>query len=128
MKATRFVILTAIALVLSFLATGCHMNPQNPKAIPNRAPDTNAGCEGLGPIKPENPSGGLIPMSEFPGHTNWIENRDQFKNQTIHFAFDSSVVKSADKPKIAEVADYLKGNPQAAVRVEGNCDERGTEE
>jgi peptidoglycan-associated lipoprotein len=29
---------------------------------------------------------------------------------------------------MAEVADFLKQNPQAAVRVEGNCDERGTEE
>lgn len=129
MKATRFVILTAIGLVLSFLAAGCHMNPQNPHAIPNRPPDANAGLEGLGPITaPTNAGTGMIAESEFPGHTNWVENRDQFKAQTIHFAFDSSVVRSADKSKIAEVADYLKANSQTAVRVEGNCDERGTEE
>src|SRR5262249_24017150 len=42
--------------------------------------------------------------------------------------FDSSTVRSDDKSKIAIVADFLKANPQNAVRVEGNCDERGTEE
>ena len=29
---------------------------------------------------------------------------------------------------MSAVADYLKANPGKAVRVEGNCDERGTEE
>ncbi len=130
MKATRFIILTAIALVLSFLAAGCHMNPQNPRAIPVRPPDTNGDLTGLPQIVPENPTNGptMIAEPEFPNHPNWPENRDQFKDQTVHFAYDSSVVRSADKSKIAQVADYLKANPQTAVRVEGNCDERGTEE
>jgi len=38
------------------------------------------------------------------------------------------VVKSSEKSKAAAVADYLKGNAAAAVKVEGHCDERGTEE
>ncbi len=67
-------------------------------------------------------------MSEYPNHTGWSEDKDHFAVQTVHFAFDSSTVKSADKSKVAAVADYLKGNSQNAVRVEGNCDERGTEE
>lgn len=130
MKATRFVILTAIALVLSFLAAGCHMNPENPKAIPLRPSYGDNDLSNLPPITAGNPNdtNGLIPEPLYPSHTNWIENPDQFKADTIHFAFDSSVVRSADKSKVAEVADYLKGNPQVAVRVEGNCDERGTEE
>ena len=66
--------------------------------------------------------------NEFPGHTNWVENRDALKENSVHFAYDSSVIRSADKSKVSAVADYLKANPKAAVRVEGNCDERGTEE
>lgn len=69
-----------------------------------------------------------IPPTEPGSHSNWVANADQFKDQTIHFAFDSSAVRSDDKPKLSVVADYLKGNAEAAVRVEGNCDERGTEE
>src|SRR5262249_19329766 len=71
----------------------------------------------------------LVPFpTEFPGHTNWIENPDQLKQYSVHFAYDSSAIPSADKSKTSSVADFLKQNPNAAVRVEGNCDERGTEE
>ena len=79
---------------------------------------------------PEMPKGtDMVPQAtEFPNHTNWIENRDALKEYSVHFAYDSSAVPSADKSKIAAVADYLKNHTDAAVRVEGNCDERGTEE
>ena len=51
-----------------------------------------------------------------------------FKANTVSFAYDSSAIRSGEKAKIAAVADHLKGNSADAVRVEGNCDERGTEE
>ena len=59
-------------------------------------------------------------------HTNWIPDEVTLKGDTIHFAFDSSAIRSADKSKLAAVADYLKSHSEAAVRVEGNCDERGS--
>lgn len=61
-------------------------------------------------------------------HSNWVEHVDILADDTIHFAYDSSVVRSADKSKVSAVADYLKKNADAAVRVEGNADERGTAE
>ena len=64
-----------------------------------------------------------------PGsHQGWHEDAQALKSETVLFDFDSSVIKSSEKPKVAAVADYLKSNSAAAVRVEGNCDERGTEE
>lgn len=121
----------AIGLAGSFITAGCH--PQNLTKIPGTPmppPDFNT-MPPL-PAPPAFPAetnvGSLIPMSDVPGHTNWVENAEQFKADTIHFAYDSSVIRSADKSKIADVADYLKNHPNTAVRVEGNCDERGTEE
>ena len=130
MKATRFITLIAIAIAASFFAAGCSTHPQNMTNIPNRPADSSSDLSSLPPItmEPTNTNPSMIAESEFPSHTNWVENTEQFKANTIHFAYDSSVVKSSDKSKIAEVADYLKANPQAAVRVEGNADERGTEE
>ena len=131
MKATRFITLISTALALSYFAAGCRTHPQNMVDIPNRPPETTMGeVSNMPPVQAENPMGtnGLIPLSEFPGHTNWVEHPEILKDQTIHFAFDSSAIRSADKPKISAVADYLKKNADAAVRVEGNCDERGTEE
>ncbi len=61
-------------------------------------------------------------------HEGWLEDAQALKAETVYFDFDSSVIKASEKPKVSAVADYLKANSAKAVRIEGNCDERGTEE
>src|SRR6185312_1028243 len=39
-----------------------------------------------------------------------------------------SAIKSSEESKLQAVASYLSSHPDAAVRIEGNCDSRGTEE
>ncbi len=128
MKAIGFGTLTALAFAL-ILTTGCH--PEDLKDIPGRHQ----------PV-PEVPSLPVIPSVEIPntnvvtmyplptepGHTNWTSHPEILSEDSIHFLYDSSAVPSAEKSKIAAVADYLKSHADVAVRVEGNCDERGTEE
>ena len=132
MKLIRIANLLVIALALSVAALGC--KPQNLKKIPGQRAEKTPDIEPMPPINSNPPpiatdnTAGMVPMSDAPGHENWISDTEKFKANTVHFAFDSSVVTSADKSKVAGVADYLKANTQAAVRVEGNCDERGTEE
>ena len=46
----------------------------------------------------------------------------------IHFDFDKSFIKDGDKPDIEKIASYLKSHPDVRLRIEGNCDERGTAE
>jgi peptidoglycan-associated lipoprotein len=48
--------------------------------------------------------------------------------QTIYFDFDSSTLKPEAKAKLERGADWLKRNPKVNVQIEGNCDERGTNE
>ena len=131
MKAIRFTTLMALGIALSLFASGCH--PQDMKRIPGQRtaapevppmPPIDAGPT----VTPAITDSTNIAMPDMPNHPGWPENAEQFKADTIHFAYDSSAVRSADKSKIADVAGYLKNNPQTAVRVEGNCDERGTEE
>jgi peptidoglycan-associated lipoprotein len=129
MKATRFTTLMALGIALSFVTAGCH--PQNMRKIPGTTPppiDTNPFPPLPPPPIPQDTNSMMIELPPVPGHTGWKEDAEQLKSDTVHFAYDSSVVKASDKSKIAAVADYLKSNPQAAVRAEGNCDERGTEE
>jgi outer membrane protein OmpA-like peptidoglycan-associated protein len=60
---------------------------------------------------------------------NWIENREEFAAQTVYFDFDKSIVKAGEVGKLEEVARRMKANFQGkALRIEGHCDERGTEE
>ena len=61
-------------------------------------------------------------------HNGWQEDREILKTDTVYFDYDSSTIKGSEKSKIEAVAAYLKQNGSAAVKVEGNCDERGTEE
>ena len=46
----------------------------------------------------------------------------------VYFQYDSSMVSPEESPKIAAVAELLKATPAIVLVVEGNCDERGTNE
>jgi peptidoglycan-associated lipoprotein len=46
--------------------------------------------------------------------------------QPIFFDFDKSFIRDDARPVLRANADYLKANPNVNIRIEGNCDERGT--
>jgi peptidoglycan-associated lipoprotein len=46
--------------------------------------------------------------------------------QPIYFDFDKSFVRDDARSVMKANADWLKANPKVKVRIEGNCDERGT--
>lgn len=48
--------------------------------------------------------------------------------RSVYYPLDVSVVQSADRPLIEAHAKYLASHPGTKVRVEGNCDERGSNE
>lgn len=48
--------------------------------------------------------------------------------EPIYFAFDSSALTGDSKAKLEAAAKWLKQNPNVQVKIEGNCDERGTTE
>ena len=48
--------------------------------------------------------------------------------RSTYYPFDVSVVQQADKPLVQAHAKYLNANPGRNVRLEGNCDERGSNE
>ena len=52
----------------------------------------------------------------------------KLKLESIHFDFDQWMLRDDQKEVMAQDAEWLKANPQVKIRVEGNCDERGTAE
>jgi len=46
----------------------------------------------------------------------------------VYFNFDSSDISGDQVPRIEVNADFSKGNPELPIRIEGNCDARGTNE
>ena len=56
------------------------------------------------------------------------QDRAALAAYTIHFAYDRSDIRSSEKANLAAVAQALSSDPNTKLLVEGNCDERGTEE
>ena len=48
--------------------------------------------------------------------------------QKIYFDFDSYKLSDAARSSLAQNAGFIKKNPAGTVRIEGNCDERGSDE
>ena len=141
MKLNKFTNLLVIGLVLCMAASGCKKKPAPVTELPGSKTGqmgeqgAGSGIETNTPMTTEPELGskriegrGAEGYPQGPGHPGWPENAEILKADTVYFDFDSSVLKSVEKPKVSAVADYLKANAANAVKVEGNCDERGTEE
>lgn len=50
-----------------------------------------------------------------------------FANESVHFAFDSSLLSEQAQQILHNKAEYLRSYSDVRVTVEGHCDERGTE-
>ncbi|HXZ93101.1 MAG TPA: peptidoglycan-associated lipoprotein Pal [Burkholderiales bacterium] len=48
--------------------------------------------------------------------------------RSVYYDFDRSEIKSEFRPMVEAHAGYLRDHTQATVRIEGNCDERGSRE
>ena len=46
----------------------------------------------------------------------------------INFDFDKSDIRDADKSKLQAIADFMRSYGKVRIRIEGHCDERGTNE
>jgi len=138
MKLNKFVGLLVIGLVLTIAASGCRKKPVNTTVLPGSragrvADDSMGGLKdgdrlNLGANAIGTTGEGGIPFGAAGEHQGWLEDAQTLKTETVYFDFDSSAIRSSERPKVSAVADYLKANAAKAVRVEGNCDERGTEE
>ena len=139
MKMNQMIFPLVLALVATLAATGCKKGPIKPTPLPGSLPRVgNDG--GAGTLPP----GGTMPGSDTSAGTGTgvgggpLAGRDEFENMikdpaalaahTVLFAFDSAVVKKGEQSKISAVAAALASSASDKLLIEGNCDERGTEE
>ncbi len=48
--------------------------------------------------------------------------------QSVYFDFDQSSIRGDASEALKANAEWLKAHPQSNIKIEGNCDERGTKE
>ena len=136
MKHTKLFNLLLLGLVLTFATVGCKKHPYGPTPIPGLTHKPGDGTmDSQPPVNPQPPidagtnvsTTGGIPLG--PGHDGWpADPSDPLKAQTIYFDYDKSAIKASEQGKLEDVAAYMKSHGDVALRTEGNCDERGTEE
>jgi len=141
MKMTRLIYPLMFAAALTLLSTGCKHKPVGLTSLHNPGDTGNGGDLGgtkpLDNSQPINPTSNPAPEITPTGggnqplpstFDNMNEDRQALAAYTVHFKFDSAAILGSEESNLEGVASALKANTAAKLRIEGNCDERGTEE
>ena len=135
MKLTQLGHLLLAGVILTTAACGCRKRPTDLTKLPGYGAGKTpppGGEDTAPPFKPGDTAGSTGETGGGPTATfnleDYNQDRDALAAQTVHFDFDSSVVKSSEQSKVLAVAAALKSDNAAKLLIEGHCDERGTEE
>ncbi len=71
---------------------------------------------------------GRAPSATSTSKYRILEGRTTAPMLPIYFDFDKYNIRPDQKKRLIANAEFLKKNPQVIIRIEGNCDERGTNE
>ena len=129
MKMMKLTYMMAFALAITLAATGCRNHrpvgvTTLPKGAGSTMPEPLPG--GTMGADANAPGGGqTASLEEFEG---MVKDPSALAAYTVHFAYDSAAVKKSEKSNVQAVADALRRDSGTKLLIEGNCDERGTEE
>jgi peptidoglycan-associated lipoprotein len=121
-------------------SVGCRKKPIGPTPIPTGrgamgdqaglyGPQTGSGetiADGPGVTGSPFDQSGLAGLPE-DIETGMLRDESIFRDLVVYFDFDRSTVRSSDRSKIETVASHLQSNTAHKLKVEGHCDDRGTE-
>lgn len=137
MKAIKLTSVLAAVLALTLFSTGCQRRPVGVTDLKSKTTQVRPGE--MGDVTPiPNGEGELSDGTGTPMHPKpWMTDPAQFsedaealKAHIVHFDYDSSAIKTSEQANVEAVASFLKsngGNGDIGLRVDGHCDERGTE-
>jgi peptidoglycan-associated lipoprotein len=138
MKSSQFIKLFTLAVIVLIVATGCRKRVGMLTPLPNgkTSPPNNQGEAGIVGERIPKSDGDIVTGQNKTGGGDTAEidlaeynqDREFFSKDTVHFDFDSHVVKASERSKVDAVAAALKSDSAAKLLIEGHCDERGTEE
>lgn len=100
----------ALGMLMASLLAACAS--QKPKEQPAAEQATTSATEAAAPMAVDPLNDPNSPLAK----------------RSVYYPFDVSVVQSEDRPLVEAHAQYLSEHPERHVRLEGNCDERGSTE
>ena len=114
--------------VFSAIATGCRYDKAAKGA--SGSADTAANNGGMDDLAAE--TGSLEDIAATDNGKSWeglgYTRCTDVEFAPVYFAFDATTIQPSELGKIEAVAKHLQDNPDRMVTIEGNCDERGSNE
>jgi peptidoglycan-associated lipoprotein len=137
MKMMKLIYPLALAVALALTGSGCKHDTGKITPLPGEnsgivGNDNGGGTlPGGGTVPPDTgaqtqPGGG--PTANIEEFENMAMDRAALAAYTVHFAYDSAVVKKSEEANLQAVASALSSDASTKLLIEGHCDERGTEE
>lgn len=113
----------ALCLVVAALAAGCASKEKQPDAaVTDRSTATT-------PSTPKPPTSTTTPRTAEPVAGNPLKDPNNIlSKRSVYFDFDSNAVKDEYRNLVQAHARYMNDKRDSRIRIEGNCDERGSRE
>jgi peptidoglycan-associated lipoprotein len=136
MKMMKLIYPLAFALAVT-LTTGCHNHKASITPLPgsrsttiggDKDPNTLPPGSGLPPEPGVGVGTGGGKQADLDTFEGMIKDPAALAAYTIHFAYDSSSIKKSEQANLQSVAQALSSDTSTKLLIEGNCDERGTQE
>lgn len=122
-----------ISVVLVNLLAACASQKPKEAAAPAPAPTPVAAAPAAEPVA-VTPAAAAPETTEQAAPTAAAEvdplndPNSILAKRSTHYPFDVSIIQEEDKPLVIAHAKYLSDHSERNVRLEGNCDERGSNE
>ncbi len=111
----RYILVVLLGVFILSFFWGCKSGTKIKPAVEPPAPKEE--------VKKEEPAPAPVKQEEVKK-----EEPVEVRLDPIYFDFDKYFLRSDAKEALNRNAQSLKDNPQVKIRIEGNCDERGTVE
>ena len=112
----------ALYVAIALVAAACASNEKKDAPVTDRS-------SGAQPAQPSTGSSTARPSTDTAVRGNPLTDPNNIlSKRSVYFDFDSNAVKDEYRGLIQAHARYMVDHRDARVRIEGNCDERGSRE
>ena len=114
----------ATALIaIALFAAACASDKDKPASVvESTPPSSSTGSPGTPPIATRTPPPTASSMDPLRDPNSVLSKR------SVYFDYDSNSVKDEYKTLVSAHAKYMGDKRESKIRIEGNCDERGSRE
>ncbi len=128
MRFKAWVYLSAVLLIGLVALWGCPKKTEVASAPETQKEEVSKPAEPAAP-----PAAAEKPAAEAPSEVKAEETKERAAAASegliaIYFDFDKAFIRDDARDVMKANAAWLKAHPKAKIRIEGNCDERGTKE